>query len=132
MGAQLNRSAKRSKLAALARGARAEGWAVLWLRLKGYRILARRHRDRFPGAGEIDIIARKDALVAFIEVKTRKDSDQALAAITHTQRRRLERGAAAYLASRPELASVSTRFDAIILVPGRWPHHMIDAWREAD
>ncbi|MEE3108215.1 MAG: YraN family protein, partial [Pseudomonadota bacterium] len=34
---------------------RAEAWAVLWLRLKGYRILARNFR---VPVGEIDVIAR--------------------------------------------------------------------------
>jgi len=124
---QLNR-----KLAALARGARAEIWAALWLRLKGYKILARRHRDRFPGAGEIDIIAKKGGVVAFIEVKTRKDAAHALAAITPRQRRRLEKGAEAFLAARPALSRLGVRFDAIWLAPGRWPHHMIDAWRQAE
>ena len=37
------------------RGRRAEAWAVLWLRLKGYRILARNFRVL---VGEIDVIVR--------------------------------------------------------------------------
>jgi len=130
MGAQLNRRRRRSKLAALAFGRRAELWAVLLLRLKGYRILARRHRSRAAGRGEIDIIARKGGVIAFIEVKARRDLTAAAAALTPQQRARLTRGAAAYLAGRPALAGLAPRFDALLLAPGRWPRHVIDAWRE--
>jgi putative endonuclease len=132
MGAQLNRSPARSKLAALARGRRAESVAALWLMLKGYRILARRHKDRLPGAGEIDLVARKGDVIAFVEVKRRGDLASAAFAIGPRQRRRLAQGAAAFLARRPQFAHLSVRFDALLLAPGRWPHHMIDAWREPD
>ena len=132
MGTQLNRSAKRSKLAALARGRRAERMAALWLMLKGYRIVARGVRDGRPGAGEIDIVAKKGGVLAFVEVKRRPDLATAAFAIGPGQRRRLIRGAAALLARRPDLADLTVRFDALLLAPGRWPRHMIDAWREPD
>jgi len=45
--------------------------AVEYLKLKGYRILARNFRSRF---GEIDIIARDKGVTAFIEVKARNSS----------------------------------------------------------
>ncbi len=115
-------------MAALKRGRRAEDLAIFWLRLKGYNILARNHRS---GAGEIDIIARKGRIVAFIEVKARRDPAIALEAIAR-QRPRLLRGAAAFLARRPDLALLSPRFDAMVVAHGRWPHHIIDAWRELD
>lgn len=132
MEAKLNRSARRSKLAALGWGRRAESWAALWLMLKGYRILARRHKDRGSGAGEIDIIARKGGIIAFIEVKARRDFVTGVHSVTPRQIRRVSRGAEAFLARHPDLATLSPRFDAIVLVPGRWPHHIIDAWREPD
>jgi Uncharacterised protein family UPF0102 len=49
-------------------GIRAERVAVGLLRLKGYRILARRYQVR---EGEIDIVARRGDTVAFVEVKVR-------------------------------------------------------------
>ena len=50
------------------RGRRAETIACWWLRLHGWRILAR--RARVPG-GEVDIVARRGRTLAFIEVKAR-------------------------------------------------------------
>jgi Predicted endonuclease distantly related to archaeal Holliday junction resolvase len=52
------------------RGRKAESLALLALRLVGYRILARDHRT---APGEIDIIARRGTILAFIEVKARAD-----------------------------------------------------------
>jgi putative endonuclease len=52
------------------RGRRGEGLAACWLRLKGYRLLARNFRC---GAGEIDLIACRGRVLALVEVKTRGD-----------------------------------------------------------
>ena len=49
-------------------GARGESIAVFYLRLTGYRVVKRNFRCRM---GEIDIIARKDSLLVFVEVRTR-------------------------------------------------------------
>ncbi|MFP3339830.1 YraN family protein, partial [Micrococcus sp. SIMBA_131] len=49
-------------------GHRGEWLAAIALRLKGYRILARRYRTKL---GEIDLIARRGDLVAIVEVKAR-------------------------------------------------------------
>ena len=49
-------------------GKTAEARAVWMLRLKGYRIVARRYRT---AVGEIDIVARRGSLLAMIEVKAR-------------------------------------------------------------
>lgn len=52
--------------AAEKRGRGAETLACWWLRLHGWRILARRARVR---GGEVDIVARRSSTLAFIEVK---------------------------------------------------------------
>jgi putative endonuclease len=106
----------------------AEGIAACWLRLKGYQILARRYRTP---VGEIDLIARKRSMLAFVEVKMRGDIDSALHAITASQRQRIERTARLFLARRPELARLDARFDALLLAPWRLPRHLVDAWQEA-
>lgn len=113
------------------RGQWAERICLWFLRLKGYSIVAHGHvTGRGTGAGEIDIIARRGDLLAFVEVKTRTKPALAAAAISRNQRHRLTRAAAAFLARRPDLAGCAIRFDAILLAPWRWPCHLIDAWRD--
>ena len=97
------------------------------LRLRGYRILA--SRFRLP-VGEIDIIARRGRVVAFIEVKARREVGLAAESVTARQRARVRRAAGAFLMKRPELAALDQRFDVMVVAPGRLPLHMIDAWRD--
>ncbi len=116
--------------AAFRRGHGVEGLAAWWLRLKGYRILARNWRS---AAGEIDLVARRGTTLVVIEVKQRGDLAQAADALQPRQRRRLARAAAAFLAARPDLAGLDLRFDVVVF--GRWlgfrglPIHLKDAWR---
>lgn len=100
---------------------------VWYLRLRGYRILARRLRTP---VGEIDILARRGAVLAAIEVKARDRLADAAEAVTPRQRRRVTRAAAWVLAGRPALADLSLRFDAMLVAPRRLPVHIPDAWRE--
>jgi putative endonuclease len=112
------------------RGSRAETVAVWWLRLKGYRILARRFTlGRGTGAGEVDIIARRGQTLAFVEVKARATLDCAAQSVSPAQIRRITRGAEAFLATRPHLSRCRMRFDAVLVVPRWFPHHICDAWR---
>jgi putative endonuclease len=103
------------------RGERIAGW---WLRLKGWRILDRRVRTP---AGEIDIVARKGALVAFVEVKTRRTAGELDFAIDE---RRLTRVAAAaeMLMARYAGPGDDVRIDVILLAPGIRPRHIENAW----
>lgn len=108
------------------RGRRGEGLAACWLRLKGYRLLARNFRS---GAGEIDLVARRGAVLAMVEVKTRGDLASASEALGARQRARIVRATEAFLQQRPNLARLSIRFDVILVAPGRLPRHLLDAWR---
>ncbi|MGB5094037.1 MAG: YraN family protein [Parvibaculum sp.] len=107
-------------------GHRAEWLACLWLLLKGYRIRARRYKTH---AGEIDIIASRGGLIAFVEVKARPDHHAALEALSPRQQQRLLRAAALYMATRRADADLIWRFDMILITPWRWPRHIADAWR---
>lgn len=119
-----------SRLAARNRGRRAETLAMLWLRLKLYRIVARRVTfGRGSGAGEIDLVVRRGNLLAFVEVKERASLDAAAQSLVPAQRRRIERSAAAFLASRPDLVQCGVRFDLVLVAPRRLPVHLADAWR---
>ena len=117
---------RESRRAAERRGRGAEAAAAWLLRLKGYRILA---RDLRTPVGEVDLIARRGRVLALIEVKTRATREQAAAAISPRQRQRIARAGEAFLARRPDLAELDLRFDALLLAPGRWPQHVVDAWR---
>jgi len=113
------------------RGRAAERLAILALTLSGYRILARNLKSgpRNAGMGEIDIVARRGRVIAFIEVKSRADWGQAAESILARQRRRIARAASAFLAARPQLAHHQARFDVMLVVPWRWPRHILNSWR---
>ncbi|MBI5163919.1 MAG: YraN family protein [Magnetospirillum sp.] len=122
---------KAGKKTARDRGRFAEMAAAWWLRGQGFSILARGAASgRGTGAGEIDIIAKRGRLLVFAEVKWRPTLDAAAAAIGTTQRRRILRGAEAFLSHRPDLRECTLRFDAVLLAPWRWPVHLRDAWRK--
>jgi|SRR5262249_17876484 len=110
-----------------AHGRRSEILAALWLACKFYRILGRRVKTHL---GELDLIAiSPSGELCFIEVKARAEESQAAEAITARQRSRIARAAALYLGARPALRHKAVRFDAILVVPRRWPRHVKDAWR---
>ena len=56
--------------AAVRRGDRAERLCLWQLRLKGYRVLARRYRSP---VGEVDLIVRRGGVLVAVEVKARGD-----------------------------------------------------------
>lgn len=119
--------------AAEQRGRRAETIATLYLRMLGWRVLARRYTaGRGSGAGEVDLIMRRGSIVAFVEVKARPTVAGALEAISATQRNRIERGAEAWMQQNPAHADADMRFDVIAVPPGRRPVHLVDAWRPGD
>lgn len=106
-------------------GRRAELLVALAYAVRGYRILETRFRA--PG-GEIDLVARKGSLVAFVEVKLRKDEDAAIFAVTPKSRVRLERAAASFLSHRPHFGAFAVRYD-VAAVSG-WRVKLVrDAWR---
>lgn len=107
------------------RGRAAEWMAAWYLRLKGYRVLARRFRG--PG-GEIDLIVKRGRLIAFVEVKARSDIAAAAGSIAPRSQARIVAAARAWLANRPEASAFDIRFDAVLIVPGRLPHHLMGAF----
>ena len=111
--------------AAEKRGRGAETLACWWLRLHGWRILAR--RARVPG-GEVDIIARRRRTLAFVEVKARATQDAAAMSVDAWRLRRVVT-AAERLAPRYLKAGDDLRIDAIFIVPGRFPSHMPNVWQ---
>lgn len=107
------------------RGHAAEYWAALYLMLKGYRILALRYRTRL---GEIDLIARRKDVIAFIEVKARKSEAGAVDAVSYASQNRIRGAADIWLSRRRDAALLSSRFDIVAVLPRRIPKHFIDAF----
>ena len=111
--------------AAEKRGRGAETLACWYLRLTGWRILAR--RARVPG-GEVDIVARRGKTLAFVEVKARATADAAANSLDAWRLRRVvvaaERLAPRYLRATDEL-----RIDAMFIVPGKLPQHLPNVWQ---
>jgi putative endonuclease len=102
-------------------GLRAEAIAALWLKLKFYRVLARRYRAQ---GGEVDIIAQRGRTIIFVEVKARGTMDDAMTSITPEKQRRFSRAASRWLATHPWAASYTLRGDAVFIAPRRWPRHL--------
>jgi putative endonuclease len=107
------------------RGRRGEAFARFWLRLQGWRIVARRVKS---ARGEVDLIARRGRTVLFVEVKWRStviERDRAIDAY------RLRRVAAAVesIAHRYMREGDNPRIDVLLLAPRRWPRHIVNAWQ---
>jgi putative endonuclease len=111
------------------RGLWAETLCLWALRLKGYRILARRYRSP---VGEIDLIVRRGSIIAAVEVKARADTARASEALLWRQRARIIRALENFLAIHPHLRDSSLRFDVMLVAPGLWPRHIRDAWRAGE
>ena len=107
------------------RGHVAEYLAAAFLMLKGYRIVAIRHRTKL---GEIDIVARKGDLAVFVEVKSRRGAQEAIDAVSVSSQRRIRAASDLWLARQPDSARLSQRYDIVAMLPGRWPQHFPDAF----
>lgn len=107
-----------------ARGRRGETLACWALRLKGWRILARRCK---VAGGEVDIVARRGRTIAFVEVKWRARASDLDLAIDEYRLRRVAI-AAERLAPRWLRKGDAMRIDAMLLAPGRWPRHLANLW----
>ncbi len=106
-------------------GHRGEALGALFLQAKLYTIRDRRFKTP---VGEIDLVVEKSGTIVFVEVKTRGrngDEGTALAAVNQS---RISRAAQYWLARHPDEMGKDFRFDVILLAPGRWPRHLINAF----
>lgn len=113
-------------------GRRGEKLAAAYLESRGWRILARNHRF---GRREVDLIVRREGLLAFVEVKTRGGGGFGAPqdAVTRLKRREIEYVAAQWIARDPP-GDVDIRFDVVaVWIPrgrgGIRIDHLEDAWR---
>ncbi len=95
-------------------GQRGESIAIDALVEAGYEILERNFRTPI---GEIDVVAREQGTLCFVEVKWRRDENMGhpSEAVTPEKQRRLARTAEWYLSKRKKFGSAA-RFDVVSIV----------------
>ncbi len=107
-------------------GLAAEQSACQALAAEGWSILGRRLRTK---AGEIDAVAEKDGLVAFIEVKARPTLAMAACALGPKQQGRLISAAEILLGEHPEWGPAGVRFDVLLVDRASRVRRVVDAFR---
>lgn len=107
--------------------------AARHLEARGWRVLARNVRWRRK---EVDLVVRRDEVVAFVEVKGRtgRECGHPLEAVTRRKRREVE-SVARWWVERHGAPGLVYRFDAVAVEQGPdgrlRMHHVPDAWRPA-
>jgi putative endonuclease len=112
---------------AQARGVDAEACACAALTAQGWTVLARRLRTP---AGEIDVVAEKDGLLALVEVKARPSLVDAAFALGPKQQARLLAAAAVVLAEHPDWGPAGMRFDVMLVDAAGQVRRVTDAFRD--
>lgn len=105
-------------------GTMAEIISIIYLMLKGYRVLTRRFKTP---VGEVDIVAKQKKTLVMVEVKARKNKETE-EVITSRQMDRIMNAAALFIAKKPEFATFPVRMDLIIIHPWKLPRHIKNAW----
>jgi putative endonuclease len=117
---------KKTRAQAEQAGRRAEQFAAIALQLKGYVVVARRAKN---ARGEVDLIARRGNILAFIEVKMRQKTSDPATILAPAQMQRIINGATGWAAGRSWTQDCQWRYDFVLVTPWRWPLHVRDAWR---
>jgi putative endonuclease len=112
-----------------ASGRDAEAVAAAALEREGWAVLARRARTP---AGEIDLVAERDGLLAFVEVKARPSLSEAALALGARQRARLVAAAECWLVANPGHGAAGMRFDVVIVAADGTARRIADAFRVGD
>jgi putative endonuclease len=107
---------------AQARGVEAETRVCAWLLAHQFHILHRRYKTK---AGEIDIIAVKQEMLVFCEVKARKTLDEAAFSLSQRQILRLTATAEIFLAENPQFTHC--RFDVFLIAQNGAIRHIENA-----
>jgi putative endonuclease len=107
---------------AQARGVEAETRVCAWLLAHHFQVLHRRYKTK---AGEIDIIAGKQEMLVFIEVKARKTLDEAAFSLSQRQISRLTATAEIFLGENPQFTQC--RFDVFLIAEKGAMRHIENA-----
>ena len=107
-------------------GVAAEDAACRALEQDGWTVHCRRLRTE---AGEIDLIAEREGLLAIVEVKARPTLADAAGALTPRQQARLLAAAEILLAAHPEWSGHAMRFDVLVVDKSGAVRRIVDAFR---
>lgn len=111
------------------RGVRAEESALLYLKRKGFTLIAARYKTPY---GEIDLLMREGEAIVAVEVKFRKHESDSFECLTARQQKRIENALLHYLSEHDinESGANSSllRFDVVLLSPGKQITHIENAW----
>jgi len=107
-------------------GIDAEAAALAALTQDGWTIRGQRLRT---AAGEVDAVAEKDGVIAFIEVKHRPTLAGAAYALGKRQRTRLIAAAEILLGKNPEWGKAGVRFDVLLVDAAGEVRRVADAFR---
>lgn len=102
-------------------GILAERITILFLRLKGYKILFWRYKTVF---GEIDIIAKKGKMIVVIEVKARKSKTAIEELLQPKQVSRIKKTTELFLANNTKFRKCPIRFDFVMMNKFYFPRHL--------
>ena len=98
----------------------------MYMRLHGYRIVAKNYRcgsGKNTPYGELDFVAVKKNKIVFCEVKKRKDTKNFWSALSYTQRQRIMRGGQYFIKANPKYKSYTIQFDVFwIQLPFKIKH----------
>ena len=108
------------------RGIDAEAAVCDALERDGWQVLARRLRTE---AGEVDVVAQRDGLLAIVEVKARPNLAEAAIALPPRQQARLVAAAEVILAEHPEWGAAGVRFDLLLVDARGRIRRIVDAFR---
>ena len=117
------------------KGRAGEDFAACCLRQRGFQILYRNHHCR---GGELDIVAAREGILAFVEVRLRRRGGMVspVESVTRAKCKKILAAAYDYLAGHPELRELQPRFDLFLIeaagedpAHGSW-EHLADAFGE--
>lgn len=100
-------------------GKQGEEEAVIYLKRLGYRILECNYRNRL---GEIDIVAKDQDTLVFVEVKTKKSGSHVHPkyGVTRQKQKKISMVALYYLKTQRQPGG-KARFDVITIISGKTP-----------
>ena len=112
-------------------GAKYEAMAADYLQKKGYRIMERNFRSPF---GEIDIIAEKDGVIVYVEIKYRSSLQYGdpLEAVAYRKQRQICRVANYHYAGYTGGREIPCRFDVIGIYGDGSIRHIENAFNVSD